>query len=53
MATRESRHTVIGIIIVALIAGTLLAGGVASVADEILRSGPCPRATTACKSCAT
>jgi branched-chain amino acid transport system substrate-binding protein len=36
MATRESRHTVSGIIIVALIAGTLLAGGVASAADEIV-----------------
>jgi hypothetical protein len=34
MATRESRHTLIGIVIFALIARTLLAGGVASPADE-------------------
>jgi hypothetical protein len=36
MATRESQHTLIGIVIVALIAGTVLAGSVARAADEIV-----------------
>jgi hypothetical protein len=36
MITRESRQTLIGIVIVALIAGVLLAGGAASAADEIV-----------------